>query len=358
MDLRFTKTSKGAVVSIHIGKTLTTNLFKEGWLETDNPDIIAKFRSFIRQARYASDADQETKLIENLVSEIKSAYDPSKIFKPYRRERTSKSGYVDIKYDGVISIDEGAPTDLEASTTKSEADISDKRRQVAKDIIKFFSEFTFVPAARFVNTLSQCSSYAECKKYVNDYMNLVDHPDKNEICEKIKSDEFKNITTNLMDCKGDKQINQRLEIYYGPAGTGKTTEAIKLYPEANVTVCNELMDSDAIMKVFDFNDENGHPVFKPSQLQLDMIEGRPHILDEMNLLPMNTLRFLQGILDSKEKINYEGKEIVIKDGFKIIGTMNLVVNGQVFNLPEPIVDRAYKLKEYKADEKLLADFAF
>ena len=143
-------------------------------------------------------------------------------------------------------------------------------------------------------------------------------------------------------------------IYYGPAGTGKTTAAMIKYPASAITVCNETMDSDDLMRVFDFNDESGNPVFKPSSLQEDMVNGRVHILDEINLLPMSSLRFLQGILDNKTEIEYHGERIPIKEGFKIVGTMNLVVNGQVFNLPEPIVDRAEQLYNCKTNASLLA----
>lgn len=360
MDLKFSKTPKGAVVSIHCGKITTTNLLEGGWFEITNPDAISMFKNVCRQLKWSKTEEDERSTVEKLIKDLNDKFPSLTDFaRPYRRTRTVKfesSSSDEIEYDGVIDLSsEIKETPKEETTTTP---IEKKRKDVCARIIKFFSEFTFVPATRFVNTLSKFENQKDAKTYISNYMNLTDHPDKNEINEKIKSDEFKNILTDLFGCRGDKEINKRLEIYYGPAGTGKTTEAIKLYPDANVTVCNELMDSDSIMKVFDFNDESGNPVFKPSQLQLDMIAGRPHILDEMNLLPLNTLRFLQGVLDSKEKINYEGKEIVIADGFKIIGTMNLVVNGQVFSLPEPIVDRAQKLKEYTANEDLLADFAF
>ncbi len=365
MDFRFIKTKRGGVMSIHCGKVFTTNCLTDDWLEITDDYAKDCLKQCAREIRFSSSIEDENKFRDALIEKLKTHYPKISDFsKPYRRTRTSSvSSYTTdgsgIKYDGVINISGGTDDTLQDKVeTVKEASLEDKRKKVCSDIIKFFSEFTFVPATRFVNTLSKFTTQKDAKQFISNYMNLTDHPDKNDICEKIKSAEFNNILKDLFECRGDKEINKRLEIYYGPAGTGKTTEAINLYPDANVTVCNELMDSDSIMKVFDFNDENGNPVFKPSQLQLDMIAGRPHILDEMNLLPLNTLRFLQGILDSKEKINYEGKEIVIADGFKIIGTMNLVVNGQVFSLPEPIVDRAQVLKEYNADENLLANFAF
>ena len=85
-----------------------------------------------------------------------------------------------------------------------------------------------------------------------------------------------------------------------------------------------------------------------------MENGTKITLDEINLLPFESLRFLQSILDNKTEINYKGQVIHIKDGFQIIGTMNLTVNGSVFNLPEPLVDRACELKEYKLTAEQLA----
>lgn len=44
---------------------------------------------------------------------------------------------------------------------------------------------------------------------------------------------------------------------------------------------------------------------------------------------------------------YKGVVVKIKEGFQIIGTMNLVVNGSVYSLPEPLIDRAEELKKFK-----------
>ena len=64
-----------------------------------------------------------------------------------------------------------------------------------------------------------------------------------------------------------------------------------------------------------------------------MEQGKAIVLDEINLLPFDSLRFLQGILDGKSEIIYKGNVITIAEGFQVIATMNLVVNGTVFNLP-------------------------
>ena len=87
-----------------------------------------------------------------------------------------------------------------------------------------------------------------------------------------------------------------------------------------------------------------------------MEKGLPLTLDEMNLLPFETVRFLQGILDGKKEFIFKGQKIQIKEGFTIIGTMNLVINGMAFGLPEPLVDRCSDIKKFtlKAEDLMAA----
>ena len=89
-----------------------------------------------------------------------------------------------------------------------------------------------------------------------------------------------------------------------------------------------------------------------------MEEGQPHILDEIRLLTDDCLRTLQGFLDNKTEFNFKNETIKIKEGFKIIGTMNLEVSGQIYSLPEALVDRAYLIKEFVCDAVTLANTAF
>ena len=50
------------------------------------------------------------------------------------------------------------------------------------------------------------------------------------------------------------------------------------------------------------------------------------------------------------------KEINYVDGFTIIGTMNLIVNGMAFGLPEPLVDRCSDIQKFvlKAEDLMAA----
>ena len=87
-----------------------------------------------------------------------------------------------------------------------------------------------------------------------------------------------------------------------------------------------------------------------------MENGDSIMLDEVNMLPFESLRFLQGITDGKESIDFKGHTINIHPNFRIYATMNLNVNGECIPLPSPLVDRAYDIVEFKltADDLLSA----
>ena len=216
-----------------------------------------------------------------------------------------------------------------------------------KGLMNFFKEFDFEPNFRFVNTLSFkiAEGEKEAKSFVMNYFSLMDNQYKTEIAKKIKSPEFSGILTNI-GAYGtpSNRINGRFAIYFGSAGTGKTTLSME---EANnrCVVCNSAMLPTDLMEDFVFAE--GKPQFQKSALWESMEKGEPIVLDEINLLPFESLRFLQGILDGKAEISYKGNRIVIKDGFKVIGTMNLAIGGMVYGLPEPLVDRCADIKEFK-----------
>lgn len=215
-----------------------------------------------------------------------------------------------------------------------------------KRLIDFFTEFEFEPNFRFVNTLSRClsTSLSAGVQYITNYFELVDSPYAPEVNEKMKSAEFKQILKNIANLAPAHSVNNRFKIYYGSAGTGKTTQA-QQETENRCIVCNNSMLPADLMEDFVFVD--GKATFKPSMLWRCMEEGRPITMDEINLLPFDSLRFLQGILDGKTEFQYKGNTVHIKDGFMVIGTMNLSVNGMVYGLPEPLVDRCAYMQKFK-----------
>ena len=221
--------------------------------------------------------------------------------------------------------------------------------EALKNLANFFSEFQFTPGARFVNTLCITDNV---NAYVANYFLLQDHSYATEIIDKIKSDEFKQIVDALKSGSTPKVINNRMKLYFGAPGSGKTTEASQ--ETQNIIVCTSDMLPKDIMNVFGFDE--GNPEFKKSTLRLAMENGEKIVLDEINMLPFETLRFIQGLTDGKETFKWENEEIVVKDGFQIIGTMNLTVNGETYSIPEPLIDRCCELKEFKLDAKDLLQF--
>ena len=85
-----------------------------------------------------------------------------------------------------------------------------------------------------------------------------------------------------------------------------------------------------------------------------MEQGKTIVLDEINLLPFDSLRFLQGIADGKADFYYKNRPVHINEGFQIIGTMNLSLGGMTYGLPEPLVDRCAEAKEFVLTAEQLA----
>lgn len=229
----------------------------------------------------------------------------------------------------------------------------DKKAIVAGKIMNFFSEFHFEPNYRFVNTfaLSCKESSQSAVDYVTSYFELSDSEFTNSVSEKMKSGEFSELIKETLKLEIKSKINKRFKLYYGSQGTGKTTEALK-ETDNLCMICHSAMLPSDLMEDFKFDD--GKAGFNPSVLWNAIVEGKKICLDEINLLPFESLRFLQSILDGKSEFTYKGEVVKIKEGFQIIGTMNLVVNGSVFSLPEPLIDRAEQLKKFKLTAESLA----
>lgn len=221
-------------------------------------------------------------------------------------------------------------------------------------LMDFFTEFAFTPSFRFTNTFAfmACKSKNAAIEYVSNYFALMDSSYVNEVTEKVKSAEFSQIVKDISQYgKPASHINNRFKVYFGPAGTGKTTIAQE-ESENRCVVCNSSMLPSDLMEDFVFTD--GNPDFKPSLLWECMEQGKAIVLDEINLLPFDSLRFLQGIVDGKTEFYYKNRPVHIHDGFQIIGTMNLSLGGMVYGLPEPLVDRCSTAKEFALSAKQLA----
>ena len=159
-------------------------------------------------------------------------------------------------------------------------------------LMSFFTEFSFTPSFRFTNTFAfmACQGKKTAMDYVRNYFALMDSSYVKEVEQKIKSAEFAQIIKDIAQYGApSKHINTRFKVYYGSAGTGKTTLA-QTESENRCIVCNSSMLPSDLMEDFIFKD--GNPDFNPSLLWDCMEQGKTIVLDEINLLPFDSLRFL------------------------------------------------------------------
>jgi len=339
-------TSRGAVVSVHASSAqVTTNLFYNGWyIIPEGNECNRLCREFCR--RSPTDDASQVMYLTNIRAE------QAKLTVPlvrYTRAGTS------VPVPHTVSV-EPAPTVVADATAPG---ATPDRKKFCTDLLKFFTEFTYVPSARFTNTLCRQENVNGIAEYIRDYFTLFDHPMVNQICDKLKSPEWNEIAKAALTMAPTKVINQRLTILYGPPGTGKTTAAMMEYPAAQVFACASDMTTSDLFRAFNFDPATGKTEFLPTPIVVAMKTGVPVILDELGLLPIDTLRAFQAVLDNKPKVTLPtGEEINIKEGFMVIATMNNTVNGQTISLPEPIVDRAGEIIYVKSSATLLSGCAF
>ena len=282
------------------------------------------------------------------------------------------SGVVSVNYNVVASTNKKtskqAPKQEQAQKEAIPVDDTLKFKMATLEKIeKFFNDFSIDVAKsnRFINTLHITSVFKgveEAKKYISDYVRLIDHPDVEDIENKLNAIEVDDFIDDLRAIPVNKYINKRLEVLYGPAGTGKTTKAIIDHPNAKVIACHPDMSSEQLFQVVTFSETSTGDAqikYNKSMLVEAMEKGEAVILDEINILPFEAQRTLQTITDNKSFIDTEcfGR-INIKEGFQIIGTMNLIVNGRIIPLSEPLVDRCSNIIKLELSAEELAKRCF
>lgn len=222
--------------------------------------------------------------------------------------------------------------------------------KTATELVNFLKEFNMTVSVRLLNTLVRHEAPAT---YLLAYAQL-SNKDYSELALKMESTEWKNIEHGLKQQTTEKVVNNRFKVYYGHAGTGKTTKAVA-ESDGSVVVMNENVTPKEL--VYDFTFENGQPVFVKSAFARAMEEGTTIVLDELNLAPFETIRFLQGVLDNKEQVTIGDTTFDIHPGFNVIGTMNHEVLGMDMFLPEPLVDRASDLVYFDLQPAQLVSLA-
>lgn len=323
----------GQTITLMSGShTMKTDIFG-GWQSVNNPVEFSKLVTIYKIQNSVNLSDEEKRIqIEPLIKELLDNHvDADKKDNPFIAAQNMSDQVVPDQ------VNDQLKSPITSDAIKPAALLALER------LINFFAEFQFEPNYRFVNTIAQLKG-DEAKHYIENYFKLTDNAYASTILEKMSSKEFTEILDVLSKQNPSVKVNERFKVYYGPQGTGKTTIALK-ESEGRCMVCHSAMLPSDLMEDFTFND--GKAAFQPSVLALAMMKGYCITLDEINLLPFESLRFIQGLLDRKDKFLYKGIEVNIKEGFKVIGTMNLSVNGSVYSLPEPLVDRAENLVECK-----------
>jgi hypothetical protein len=215
----------------------------------------------------------------------------------------------------------------------------------------FLSEFSYFRdgvSMRFINSFARSPQPKELLESYCEVSNMEDLP---ELREKMKSPEFAKVV-DLFTKFSPRPVNKRFAVFYGSPGGGKTyageAACAKINDGAYETmVCSPSMDAADMLYAYRFDYKSGKRGYVPTALLKAMLAGRAVVLDEINLLPMEARMFLQNILDNKSKVSVMGIELPIKDGFFVIGTMNLETGLGSSPLPLPLVDRACVVKNFK-----------
>lgn len=100
-------------------------------------------------------------------------------------------------------------------------------------------------------------------------------------------------------------LGNRLIVYYGDAGSGKTYTAEMEYPGSPSIICSETMTPATLLE---------------SGLREAMEEGESVILEGVNHLSEDCLDLLAELCDGRTEYSAGNTHIKIKDGFKVVAT--------------------------------------
>lgn len=223
-----------------------------------------------------------------------------------------------------------------------------------KTLNNFLSEFSYFrkgASMRLVNTFAIAEDKKSALFSYCEVSQMEDYPD---LMEKMKSPEFEEVCKKFLPFKGKvKPLNTRFAVFYGNPGGGKTYAAINAARKINgdgkcdIVPCSPSMDAADLLYAYRLDYKTGKRGYVPTALLTAMTTGRAVVLDEINLLPMEARMFLQDILDNKPCVHVMGVELQIKNGFFVIGTMNLETGLGSQPLPQPLVDRACVIREFR-----------
>lgn len=233
------------------------------------------------------------------------------------------------------------------NVTKTENQIKQEVLEGIEELQNTMLQFDTSVSPRMVSTMLH---HSNPEAYLYGYLKLTGR-ECDDFMKKTQSQEWRRMMNKLKSAN-PKRINKRLAIYFGPAGGGKTTAALR---EAGKKIGMH-KDMTAKELMFDFTFENGDAQFSKSVFAQAMENGEPIVCDELNLASNTLLQFMQSVLDNSKSIFMDGQELVIKEGFKVIGTMNDIVSGVDRILPEPIVDRAMDIRYFELTPSKIYDY--
>lgn len=260
---------------------------------------------------------------------------------------TSNYGSLNSSNNSSVSSESNTIDRYTTNVTKTENQIKQEVLEGIEELQNTMLQFDTSVSPRMVSTMLH---HSNPEAYLYGYLKLTGR-ECDDFMKKTQSQEWRRMMNKLKSAN-PKRINKRLAIYFGPAGGGKTTAALrgagkKIGMHKDMTA-KELM--------FDFTFENGDAQFSKSVFAQAMENGEPIVCDELNLASNTLLQFMQSVLDNSKSIFMDGQELVIKEGFKVIGTMNDIVSGVDRILPEPIVDRAMDIRYFELTPSKIYDY--
>lgn len=260
---------------------------------------------------------------------------------------TSNYGSLNSSNSSSVSNESNTIDRYTTNVTKTENQIKQEVLEGIGELQNTMLQFDTSVSPRMVSTMLH---HSNPEAYLYGYLKLTGR-ECDDFMKKTQSQEWRRMMNKLKSAN-PKRINKRLAIYFGPAGGGKTTAALR---EAGKKIGMH-KDMTAKELMFDFTFENGDAQFSKSVFAQAMENGEPIVCDELNLASNTLLQFMQSVLDNSKSIFMDGQELVIKEGFKVICTMNDIVSGVDRILPEPIVDRAMDIRYFELTPSKIYDY--
>lgn len=241
------------------------------------------------------------------------------------------------------------------------SDNETKREELFKNWVEFFAEFRFDLNPRFFSTIVNQATPDAVKEYITGYFRITGDPESDAIGLKCESDAAKDLFARTASMRPASGMNARLDIFYSRFENGcddLTMKALGLLPDAE-TVYGDY-DTGDVKGLFRESgvDGEGNPASFDTPLAAAMKNGSAVILEHINLLSLACQQELRSVTDERSSVTIGGEEYHIKPGFRIVATMNLLVDRQVKPLSPWLANRASTIREFESDPETMASLVF